>query len=138
MAKYRSLGGILGPTLLLALLGAGCNNTQCENLRDELWRKKQEWSRCSAHTDCMKILGNPGDCTGIMSCNFAVNLKSRLEADRRIASLPEETVDCTECTSPNCVAGNIALCEPTSGRCILVTEILDGGTTSGDAGASGD
>jgi hypothetical protein len=138
MAKHRSvLGGILGPTLLLGLLGLGCNSAQCESLRDELTRAKHQWAKCSAHSDCVKIGGNPGDCTGIMTCNFAVNRKSRLEAERRVASLPEETVDCTECTAPNCVVGDIAFCEPTSGQCIVVTDVVDGGAMPSEGGSSG-
>jgi hypothetical protein len=116
--------------------GAGCNNVQCENLRDELTKKKREWSRCDTDLDCVKVFGNPGDCTGVMSCDFSVNRLSRLDAERRIASLPEDTVDCTECQSPNCVSGKISLCEAVTGQCILVTEILDGGPSSGTGGTS--
>jgi hypothetical protein len=138
MAKHRSvLGGLIGPTLLAGLLGLSCNNTQCEGLRDELTGLKRQWTRCSAHSDCIKIGGNPGDCTGIMTCSFAVNRNARLEAERRIASLPEETVDCTECTSPSCVAGDIALCEQTSGHCIVVTTLLDGGAMPNEGGSAG-
>jgi hypothetical protein len=137
MAKHRGvLRGIIGPTLLLALLGTGCNSSQCESLRDELTKTKRQWSRCSSHADCIKIGGNPGDCTGIMTCNFAVNRSSRLEAERRVASLPEETLDCSECTAPNCVSGDIAFCEPRSGQCMVVTEVLDGGVSGGEGGGS--
>jgi hypothetical protein len=138
MAKHRSvLGGLIGPTLLVGLLGLSCNNTQCESLRDELTGLKRQWTRCSDHSDCIKIGGNPGDCTGVMTCNFSVNRNVRLEAERRIASLPEETVDCTECTSPNCVAGDISFCEQVSGRCIIVTTLDDGGAMPNEGGASG-
>jgi hypothetical protein len=137
MAKQRSLlGGIIGPTLVLALLGVRCNSTQCETLRDELSVAKRQWSRCNSDLDCVKIGGNPGDCTGILSCDFAVNRSARLEAERRIASLPEETVDCSECTSPNCVGGEIPHCEPISGRCIVVSELIEAGTGNGEGGTS--
>jgi hypothetical protein len=137
MAKYRSaLRAMIGLTLLLPVLGTSCNNAQCESLRDELTSTKRRWARCTTHTDCIKIGGSSGDCTGIMTCDFAVNRSFRLEAERRIASLPEETVDCTQCTSANCVAGDIAWCEPRSGQCIVVTEILDAGQTPSEGGAS--
>ena len=116
--------------------GVGCNNAQCENLRDELTKKKREWSRCESDLDCIKVLGNPGDCTGVMSCDFSVNRRSRLDAERRIASLPEDTVDCMECQSPNCVSGKITLCDIVTHQCLLVTEILDGGSSEGSGGTS--
>jgi hypothetical protein len=58
----------------------------------------------------------------------------RDDAERRIASLPEETVDCMACKGPNCISGEITLCEPVTKTCIIVTEILDGGTTPPPSG----
>jgi len=74
-------------------------------LRDELTALKDSWTRCENDWDCIKFFGSPGDCTGILSCDFAGNRSFRLEAERRIASLPEETTDCTACSPPNCVSG---------------------------------
>lgn len=122
MARNRSLLLVL---LSLALLGAGCDSTHCEALRDELTEAKDQWTKCDTDLDCIKVFGNAKDCTGILSCNFAAHRASRLEAERRIASLPEETQDCIECTPPNCASGDIAVCEPVSQRCILVTAILE-------------
>lgn len=132
MTRYRRrLLFLLFP---VALLGVRCNSAECESKRDELWALKDRWTQCQSDLDCVKILGTPGDCTGILSCDFAINRVNRLEAERRMASLPEETVDCTSCSGPNCVSGLITLCEPVSQRCILVTSILDGGTTPGTGG----
>lgn len=110
-----------------ALVVASCNITHCERLRDELFAQKLKWQACESDLDCMIVGGNTKDCTGILSCALAVNRKYRPEADRRIASLPEETVDCMECQSPDCVDGDIPLCEPVLKQCIVVTRILDGG-----------
>jgi hypothetical protein len=120
MARNRR---ILFALLSLALVGGGCDHDHCESLRDELTDFKDAWSTCETDYDCIKIGGNGKDCTGILSCDLAVHRASRLEAERRIASLPEETQDCIECTSPNCVSGDLAVCEPVSQRCILVTPI---------------
>ena len=116
--------------LALALATTHCDNSQCESLRDELTRQKLSWQDCTRDTDCVKAFGHGADCTGILSCDFAVNAAHRLTAERRVASLPEETRDCIECASPNCVSGNIALCEPATRKCILVTEILQPGQVS--------
>lgn len=122
MARNRSVPFAL---LSFALLAAGCDHAHCESLRDELTEAKDTWTQCEADEDCIKIGGNEKDCTGILSCNLAVNRTWRLEAERRIASLPEETQDCIECTPSNCVSGDLAVCEPVSQRCIIVTSVME-------------
>jgi hypothetical protein len=133
MTRYRRLLLLVFP---FALLGVRCNTPECEAKRDELWALKDAWTRCEHDLDCVKILGNSGDCSGVLTCDFAANRSSRLEAERRLASLPEETTDCTHCISPNCVSGVITLCEPVSQRCMLVTEVRDGGTISEGKGGT--
>jgi hypothetical protein len=113
------------PTLL-ALPLVQCNMSHCENMRDELHAQKIKWGECETSLDCIKIFGNRKDCTGIMSCDFSVNRKYREEAERRVASLPEETVDCIECQSPNCVQGKLDWCEPVTKQCMVITDLLDG------------
>lgn len=113
--------------LAVALPFASCNYSHCESLRDELFAQKLKWQQCESHLDCYKVFGNPGDCTGILSCDLAVNRNYRNEAERRIASLGEDTVDCMKCTKPNCVGGAITLCEPVTKQCVIVTEVLDAG-----------
>lgn len=132
MANYKRTmrPGMLTLTALIALTGIQCNNADCEALRDELYLAKLEWEACKTHADCMLIGGNTKDCTGVFSCNLAINRSRRQEAERRILSLPEETADCIECASPNCPEGEIAFCEPVSHRCLIVKEILDGGLAS--------
>ena len=136
--KLVSLALGLGLCLAVAVPFTSCNYSHCEALRDELFAKKLKWQQCENHLDCYKVFGNRKDCTGIFSCDLAVNRAYRNEADRRIASLGEDSVDCMECATPNCVSGAISLCEPVSHQCILVTEILDGGiigsSTDPDAG----
>jgi hypothetical protein len=112
-------------TAVLAMLGTQCNKAHCEDLRDDLFALRRSWQTCQQHSDCILVGGNPADCTGILSCNLAVNRGKRLEAQRRIASLPEETLDCMECQSPNCERGNLTYCEPVTHLCIVVTEIVD-------------
>ena len=131
MANERTtLSGLLGALLLVALPGVQCNKASCEDKRDELYAQKLEWQTCERDVDCVIVGGSSRDCTGIMSCNFAVNRSSREAAERRVASLPEETQDCFECASPNCEEGSLPHCEPVSGRCMVISELIevDGGT----------
>ena len=102
-----------------------CNAAHCEDLRDELSALQEKWRKCDTDFDCTIVGGNVKDCTGVLSCNQAINKRYRDEAERRIASLPEETVDCMVCKPPNCVQGIIPLCEQPTKTCIIVTEIID-------------
>jgi hypothetical protein len=125
MTRHRRLLLLLIP---FALFGIRCNSAECEAKRDELWALKDSWTRCEEDWECVKVFGNTGDCSGVLSCDFAANRSSRLDAMRRIAQVAEETTDCLQCQTPNCVSGVLTLCEPVSQRCILVTEIRDGGS----------
>jgi len=141
MSSRRSLAlSLLVLCGLAASFSTSCNTQHCEDLRDELTALKQKWQACQTDFDCILVGGNVKDCTGIFSCNTAVNKMHREDAERRIASLPEETVDCMVCKSPNCISGMITLCEQVTKTCIVVTEILDGGTTpdTGDTGEQPD
>lgn len=144
MANHTTVSSrALFPLTLLALAFATtrCNNADCESLRDELMAQKLSWQDCTRDEECIKVGGNQGDCTGIMSCDFAVNAVHRLTAERRVASLPEESQDCMQCSSPNCVVGKRAFCEPVSRKCMVVTEIVEPEapttTNSGGSGTGG-
>lgn len=116
-----------------------CDNARCEELRDELFQLKLSWQECDTSDDCIVVAGNKGDCTGVFSCDFGVNKAYRVRAERRILSLPQESVDCHTCSSPSCVRSNIAVCEARSHLCTVVSGILDGGEPSAiDFLSSGD
>lgn len=133
MAKFRfPLVRALLPALMAWPL-VHCDVSRCERLRDELHAQKISWGECETSSDCIKVFGSEKDCTGIFSCDFAVNRVYRLDAERRVASLPEESVDCIECQSPNCVQGDIAWCEPVTRQCIVVTELIGGQPSSATA-----
>lgn len=121
MAKHDLAPRILRMLMALVCLGAAqCNHAQCEDLRDKLTDLKRTWQSCQTDADCIIVGGNAKDCTGILSCNFAVNRRSRNEAERIVASLPEETLDCIECTSPSCIGGTNAYCDTTTSGCSMV------------------
>ena len=126
MSSRRSLAlSLLVLCAVATSFATSCNTAHCEELRDELSALKEKWRTCETDADCTIVGGNTKDCTGVLSCNQAINKKYREEADRRIASLPEETVDCMVCKSPNCVQGIIPLCEQPTKTCIIVTEIIE-------------
>jgi hypothetical protein len=137
MANHKRTGrpGMLIATALVALTGTQCNKANCEDIRDELFRDKLEWASCTSDDQCIIIGGNERDCSGVLTCNLAINKSRRQEAERRIISLPEETADCIECASPNCPEGEITLCERVSKKCIIVKGIVDSGLTSVSYGA---
>jgi hypothetical protein len=131
MSKVTRLGTLLRAAAVLSgMLGITCDNADCEKLRDDLYADRLKWESCDDDTDCQLVGGNTADCTGIFSCNLAVNTRYVKDAERRIASLPEETVDCHKCGSPNCPEGDIVVCDPAYKRCIVVKELLNGGGAS--------
>lgn len=118
----------------LSLGSLQCNHENCEKLRNELSAQKNEWAECTRSEECVLVGGNTADCTGVLSCNFAVHRQHRLTAERRVASLPEDTVDCMICNSPNCESGKLPYCEPISGRCMIITELIESEGDEADAG----
>jgi hypothetical protein len=120
----------------LSLGSLQCNHENCEELRDELSTLKNQWAECTRSEECVIVGGNDADCTGVLSCNFAVHRQHRLTAERRVASLPEDSVDCMVCNSPNCERGELPYCEPISGRCMIITKLIEpeDGDAEADAG----
>jgi uncharacterized membrane protein YgcG len=129
LALYRSIASAALVLSGLSLLH--CDKANCESLRDDLYAQKLAWQQCKTSADCQIIGGNTQDCTGILSCNLAINVRHREEAERRIASLPEESVECHKCGSPNCPTGDIPYCDPATHTCVVVDSFL-----GGDGGAS--
>lgn len=128
MSKLRPLPQFIRALMGLVILGTTqCNVGRCEELRDKLNGLKADWQRCQKDDDCIVVGGSSKDCSGILSCNFAVNRIYRSEAERVVASLPETTVDCIECSSPNCIGGETAQCDRVTWRCstAIVTLLPD-------------
>ena len=68
------------------------------------------------------------DCTGVLSCNFAVNRTYRETAEQAVLTIGAQSQGCYVCATPNCVAGDLPYCEPVTRECILITDLLEGGT----------
>ncbi|MBV9947781.1 MAG: hypothetical protein JOZ69_13080, partial [Myxococcales bacterium] len=96
------------------------------------------WGACDPRDPnaCIQVGGNSRDCTGVLTCDFAVNRQHRLEAEHAVLTIGQQSLGCYLCAQPNCVGG-IPTCEPVSQQCILV----GGGVTpppgGQDAGSPG-
>jgi hypothetical protein len=102
----------------------------CDSLRNSTYTSLQTWQACDPQdpTSCIYQPGNPKDCTGVLSCDFAVNPIHRAEAEEAVQTIGQKSQSCYLCATPNCIQGSIPWCEPVSRRCMLVTQLLDGGT----------
>ncbi len=105
------------------------DSASCTKTRNDTFAKLQNWQSCNPEdvAPCIKVAGNPRDCSGVLSCDFAVNLGSRVEAEQTVLTIGNETQGCYLCATPNCVAGDLAICEPFSRKCIIVSGIVDAG-----------
>jgi hypothetical protein len=114
----------------MALTLAQCGDkAKCEQLREETYAKRRAWAACVSDDDCFTMTGNPRDCTGVLTCPFAVNIRHREEADRLTLTIGEDSVDCHVCAIPNCATSARANCEMTSHQCVTADRI-DGGVTT--------
>jgi hypothetical protein len=156
---FRSVLWLLGGAVLLtipagpAALEACGESGSCTQLRSSLYASKEIWDACdpalpNPDSQCIFIPGNPKDCTGVLSCEFAVNRKFRADAEMAVYTVGQQSQGCYLCAQPECIAGELGYCEPVSKRCILVSGfsaggepiggLLDSGTLPGsDAGSMG-
>jgi len=132
---------------LASLALAGClDKANCDELRQDLYEKKRQWAKCDSNEDCIAVGGNPKDCTGVLSCPFAVNRASREVAERLMLSAADDSVDCHLCSTPTCAESTTLSCEPVTRRCVLAGETFgpgpgvppgpDAGTPETDASAA--
>jgi len=71
--------------LSAATVASGCGESAgCSQLRTQTYADKEGWDACDpaqGASACLKIPGNPRDCTGVLTCDFAVNPIHRKEAE---------------------------------------------------------
>jgi hypothetical protein len=131
-SRKRSVDSKFLFAALIALTLAQCGDkARCEQLRDETYAKRHAWAECVSDDDCFTMPGNPRDCTGVLSCPFAVNIRHREEADRLSLTIGEDSVDCHVCAVPNCATSSRANCEMTSHQCVTADKIDGGEPTFG-------
>ncbi len=137
MALLLLLGGGLLATVPLAStsLEACGESGACTQLRQTNYGALLGWQACDPAgpplSQCIQIGGNPKDCTGVLSCNFAVNAHFRSEAELVTYTVGEQSQGCYLCATPTCIGGDLAWCEPISHRCMLIQGLIDGGAVYG-------
>lgn len=131
-SRKRSFDSKFLLAALVALTLAECGDkARCDQLRDDTYEKKRTWAECMTDADCFPLAGNPHDCTGVLACPFAVNIRYREDAERLMLTIGEDSVDCHVCAVPNCNSSSTPLCEPTSHQCVMMDVVGDGGITFG-------
>jgi hypothetical protein len=127
---------LLGTTVFLSLPAAssaieGCGESgACSQLRQDTYAQLHQ---------CIFVAGNPKDCTGVLTCEFAVNRKFRPDAELTVASIGEQSQGCYLCAVPNCITAGDPYCEPVTRECIVVSGFTSSGSpigTSEDSGVS--
>jgi hypothetical protein len=119
----------------------GCGDSgSCMSLRQTTFTQLQAWEECVPGDDAACILepGNPKDCTGVLTCPFAINAEHRAAAEQTMLVIGEQSTGCYQCAVPSCFTGNTAYCEPISKRCLIIQTGLagdDAGTGTDDASA---
>jgi hypothetical protein len=112
-------------------LSACGDSSQCNKVRNQMFAQKQAWASCDPADPnaCIKVFGNSRDCSGVLFCDFAVNPAHRIEAEQAVLTIAQQTQGCYLCAEPDCVQGDLAVCEPVSQQCIIVTSLLDASTS---------
>ena len=130
-----ALGLLVSATAVSTSIEACGESGACSQLRQSNYASLEAWQGCDPAgpplSQCLEIGGNPKDCTGVLSCNFAVNAHFRAEAEQATYTVGEQSQGCYLCATPTCIGGDLAWCEPTSHRCLLVQQLIDGGAVFG-------
>jgi hypothetical protein len=148
MAKVASWALMAGASVALSSTAAttmsACGESGgCSIQRQTEYASLEAWQSCDPlgpAGQCIIIAGNPKDCTGVLSCNFAVNARSRADAEQGVLTSGQQSVGCYLCATPSCIAVQMAVCEPVSRRCIGVSGTTSSGGlvfTGEDAGGGG-
>jgi hypothetical protein len=137
-----AFGGLLFATSVGtgASLTACGESSSCTQLRHDTDAQLQTWEQCDPAdpTSCIIEQGNPLDCTGVLSCKFAINPHFRFDAEQAVQTMGEQSQGCHLCAIPNCASGDIPYCEPTLHKCMVVTSLIDAGGVLVPTGGTAD
>jgi hypothetical protein len=104
---------------LAALWSSGCDG--CDELAEEASALKERLGVCREGDTCVIAASQSGDCTGELTCGFAVPSDKKSEAEREASRIGEQSLDCSQCVAADCVSPTmmIARCDTAAGRCII-------------------
>jgi hypothetical protein len=113
----------------------------CVSVRDSTYQSLANWQQCdpTQPNQCIVEPGNPKDCTGVLTCSFAINPSFRSDAEEAVLRMGEQSHGCYLCATPACGNGETAYCEPVSHRCMLQSSSFSndaGGTPASDGGSA--
>ena len=139
---------LLGVGMLLSIPAAStsieaCGESgACSQLRQTTYADKLAWGACdptlpNPNAQCIFVAGNPKDCTGVLTCEFAVNAKYRELAEMAVESIGEQSQGCYLCAVPNCITAGDPYCEPVSRECLVVSGFTASGAPIGITEDSG-
>jgi hypothetical protein len=115
------------------------DSSDCKVVRDSTYQALLTWEQCdpTQPNQCIVVQGNPKDCTGVLTCNFAVNPNYRTQAEQTVLVMGEQSRGCNLCATPSCGNGETAYCEPASRRCMVQsTSSAVGGPPASDGGSA--
>lgn len=137
LLKRRAMGLSFPIVALLLQTSAGASvacgdSASCISVRDSTYAALEGWEACdpTKPDQCIVEPGNPKDCTGVLTCTFAINADYRSEAEQAVLAAGEQSRGCYLCATPACGDGETAYCEPVSKRCMLQSTSY----SQGDAG----
>jgi len=151
MKSKRIAGSALWLVGVAALLSVPAASTSieacgesgaCSQLRQTTYGDKLAWGACDPalpdpNDQCIFVAGNPKDCTGILTCEFAVNRNFREVAELAVASIGEQSQGCYLCAVPNCITAGDPYCDPVSRECLVVSGFTSGGQPFGNTEDAG-
>jgi hypothetical protein len=122
---------LLGPALALiagaaslAANGSGCAIETCGSLRTTLETDRHAWAACDpsrGDDQCTIVGGDSMDCTGVLTCDFAVNVSMLAQAQRGVIDNSVHAKICSDyCSLPNCAQDSPPVCDPVTRECTIV------------------
>jgi hypothetical protein len=107
-------------TAAAILCAPGCA-PDCASFKEEAEQLKADLGACSAGDTCV-VVQVSHDCTGALSCGFAVRADKADEAKSEGDRIGGDSASCGQCIQADCVAIKGASCDVGSGRCKIERE----------------
>jgi hypothetical protein len=115
---------LAGAAATVAANGSGCAIETCESLRTTLETDRRAWAACDpaqGDSQCTIVGGDSMDCTGILTCDFAVNVSMLAQAQKGVIDNSVHSKICTDyCSTQTCAQDSPPVCDPVTRQCTIV------------------